>query len=436
MSTRTSLLSIIRKYFEDDPLKAAHSLETMTEAEAVSVLKSLPPNLSALAVPHLQVGYAAALLNEIPVSVCKEIVEKLDSQQAASIFMNLRAETRQKLMENLPDKIKRQIQEFLIYPEASAGRMMATDFLSLHTDIKVKDAIQKIRSAARKGSPASYAYVVNPENRLVGVLNMRDLVVAPSDDVLETVMRKDIFSVNAFTDREEVAQALSKRRYFAAPVVDSENRLLGVVKIEQLLEDAQEEATEDIQKMFGAGGDERVFSPIGFSLKMRLPWLYINLGTAFLAGFVVSLFEGLIAKITVLAVYLPIIAGQGGNAGAQSLAVVMRGLVLREISPNKAFQLTLKELGIGIVNGIAIGVVTAIIALVWHKSLMLGVVVGLAMILNLAVAGLTGAAIPLTMKAVGLDPAQCSNIILTTFTDVMGFFSLLGLAFVFQGFLI
>ena len=168
---------------------------------------------------------------------------------------------------------------------------------------------------------------------------------------------------------------------------------------------------------------------------MRLPWLYINLATAFLAGFVVSLFQGIIAKVTVLAVYLPIVAGQGGNAGAQSLAVVMRGLVMREIPTNKAWQLTLKEFWIGIVNGLAIGIVTASVAWLWHKNIMLGVVVGLAMIVNLAIAGLTGAAIPLTMKAIGLDPAQCSNIILTTFTDVMGFFALLGLAVLFQGYL-
>ncbi len=435
MRSHTPLLPIVRKYFEDDPRKAAHSLETLSEEEAVRVLKTLPSVLSSQAFPYLQDHYAAALLKEIPQDLFNQIVEKLDPQQGARIFINLPNDIRKRFLEHLPEKIKARIQELLTYPENSAGRMMMTDFLAFHGELKVKDAIQRIRLLERKKATNSYTYVVDKDNHLIGVMNMRDLLLASADATLESMMRKDVFVVNSFMDREEVARELSKRRYFAVPVVDHENQLLGVVKSDQLIQDVQKEATEDLQKMFGAGGDERAFSPIHFSLKMRLPWLYINLATAFLAGFVVSLFENIIAKITVLAVYLPIVAGQGGNAGAQSLAVVMRGLVMREIPASKAFQLTLKEFWIGIINGIAIGLVTAAIAWIWHKNLMLGLVVGLAMIFNLAIAGLTGAAIPLTMKAIGLDPAQCSNIILTTFTDVMGFFALLGLATLFQGYL-
>ena len=436
MSAKKSLLPIVKRYFENDPIAAAHSLEAMTEEEAADVLKALPPSLSAQAFPYLQVAYAATLLKDLPVDVCNAIIEKLDPQQGASILMNLSADARSQFLGFLPEKIKRQIQELLTYPEHSAGRMMNTDLLAFHTDVKTKDAVQKIRTMAKRKTPPSYAYVVSQDNQLVGVLNMRDLLLATGDETLESVMRKDVFSVNAFLDREEVAEELSKRKYFAAPVVDAEGRLLGIVKAEQLIGNVQEEATEDFQKMFGAGGDERVSSPIHFSIRMRLPWLYINLATAFLAGYVVSLFQDIIAKITILAVYLPIIAGQGGNGGAQSLAVVMRGIVMREIPAHRALLLVVKEFWIGIMNGIAIGIVTALVAIWWHHNPILGLVVGSAMIINLAVAGLTGAAIPLTMKAVGLDPAQCSNIILTTFTDVMGFFGLLGLATAFQRYLI
>lgn len=185
-----------------------------------------------------------------------------------------------------------------------------------------------------------------------------------------------------------------------------------------------------------AGGDERAFSPIGFSLRKRLPWLHVNLATAFLAAAVVALFEDVIARITVLAVFLPVVAGQGGNAGAQSLAVVMRGLVMREIPEQKVRRLLTKEVLIGTANGLIIGVVTAAIAWGWHGNPYLGVVIGLAMIVNLVAAGLSGAAIPITMKAIGLDPAQSSSIILTTVTDVVGFFAFLGFAAVFQGYLI
>jgi magnesium transporter len=225
----------------------------------------------------------------------------------------------------------------------------------------------------------------------------------------------------------------SKRRYFAAPVIDSERRILGIIKAEQLIHGVQEEVVEDLQRMVGAGGDERTFSPVSYSLKKRLPWLHVNLLTAFLAAAVVALFEDLIARITVLAVFLPVVAGQGGNAGAQSLAVVMRGLVMREIPRSRVKELVLKESWMGAVSGATTGVVTAAVAWMWHGNPWLGLVIGLAMIVNLLAAGFSGAFIPIAMKAVGLDPAQCSSIILTTVTDVVGFFAFLGFAMLFQG---
>jgi magnesium transporter len=265
---------------------------------------------------------------------------------------------------------------------------------------------------------------------------MRDLIIAPSQAALESVMRQDVFAVNAFTDREEVANELAKRRYFAAPVVDGENRLLGVVRTDQLLSHVQAEATEDIQKMFGAGGNERAFSSVSFALRKRLPWLYVNLATAFLAAGVVGLFENVIARVTVLAVFLPVVAGQGGNAGAQSLAVVMRSLVMREIPSQKAWTMIVKETCVGSLNGVLIGLVTALIAWLWYGNPYLGVVIGMAMIVNLVAAGFSGAAIPITMKALGWDPAQSSNIILTTVTDCVGFLAFLGFAVLLQSYLI
>ena len=313
---------------------------------------------------------------------------------------------------------------------------MTTSMLSFHEDLQVRDAINKIRILAQRQYPASYAYVVDNINRLVGVINMRDLMLASPEASLAKVMRREVFSVNCFMDREQMADELAKRKFFAAPVVDEDGRLLGIVKAEKLIQGIQEEATEDLQKMFGAGGDERAFSPVSFSLKKRLPWLHINLVTAFAAGAVVSMFEGIIAKITVLAVYLPIVAGQGGNAGAQSLAVVMRAIVMREIRPGESWKLVLKEGFVGIVNGLVIGTVTALVAWLWQGNMMLGVVVALAMMVNLLAAGISGAAIPLVMKSLGFDPAQSSNIVLTTVTDIVGFLSFLGFAVLFQRYLI
>jgi len=432
MPQRSALIPLVQKFFEHDPIAAAHSLETMKESDAIKVLRALPAGLTAEVFRFFSANQAAELIKDVSPEVFREIIEKLEPRQGASLFMNLSPDDRERFLEELPPKTKPIIVELLQYPENSAGRIMSTEFLAFHTGVKVKDAIRRIRFLARKNMPSSYVYVVDSEDHLAGVINMRDMVIASSNQTLENIMHVDIVAINAFLDREEVANILSKLRYFAAPIIDAEKHMLGVVKADQLLSDVQEEATEDIQKMFGAGGDERSISPVLFSVQKRLPWLYVNLGTAFLAASVVSIFEDIIARFTVLAVFLPVVAGQGGNAGAQSLAVVMRGLVMREIPRNKVWTLIMKETWVGLLNGITIGIVTALIAWVWHGNPMLGLVIGLAMIVNLLAAGFSGAAIPIAMKSMGLDPAQSSSIVLTTITDVVGFFSFLGFAVIFQ----
>lgn len=435
MTRQAFLLPLVKHIFEDDPAAAARHLEAMSEHEAVAVLKTLSPTIATNVVPHLRANYAAALLEDVPHDLFSHIISHIDPQKAAEIFARLPHEKRRSLLDHLPDKTKKLIVELLTYPADSAGRIMSPEVIAFRHDMKVKDAIAKIKHLAQKRFPASYVYVVDDENHLIGVINMRDLMLSSGDTTLEHVMRKDIFSINCFTDREIIAKELSERQFFAAPVVDNENHLLGVVKTDQLIQHVNEEATEDLQKMFGAGGDERAFSPLKFVIRKRLPWLYVNLGTAFLAAAVVALFENIIAKVTILAVFLPVVAGQGGNAGAQSLAVVMRGLVMREIPAHKIKNLIFKEAKAGFINGIVIGIVTAIVAWVWGHNPFLGLVIGLGMIVNLVVAGLAGAGIPIAMKAVGLDPAQSSSIILTTITDVVGFFAFLGFAVVFQGYL-
>lgn len=437
MEASTPLLPYVQKFFEYDPITATHALETMDEDQAVEILTVLPASISISIFHRLQIKQAASLLEKIPTETFKEIVEKMEPEQGASIFIHIADKIRTKMLSHLSDKVKKEIVDILTYPKGSVGTIMTTKYVAFRKDIKIKDAINKIRQRAQsKAPPASYLYVLNDENRLVGVINMRDLIIGIEDNTLESIMIKDVFTLNAFTDREIAANEIAKRKYFAAPVVDNENQLLGIVKADQLITQAQEEASSDVQKMFGVSADERVFSSIKFSLRKRLPWLYINLGTAFMAGAVIALFEGIIAKITVLAIFLPVVAGQGGNAGSQSLAVVMRGLVMREISPRETKKLILKECKLGLINGVVIGLVTAIIAWVWKGNPYLGLVIGLAMIVNLVAAGLAGASIPMALKAFGIDPAQSSAIVLTTVTDIVGFFAFLGFAVIFQGYLV
>ena len=436
MNDDTIYVSLIKKFFEHDISAASNMLESMKEKEAAGILQSLPSALVARIVKNLQVSYVAALFEMTDDAFFKKISPHLDPQFLTSILMQLSKESRERLRIHITGKTEGQIRELLEYPEGSIGRLMTSDFLSFNKNLPAHDAISKIRSLVKKRFPMSYAYVVDDENRLLGVLNMRDLMIASPQQLLESIMRKEVFSLHCFTDVQDAANELSKRKYFAAPVIDSENRILGVIKAERMIRGIQEDTTKDIQKMFGAGGEEKVFSSILFSLKKRLPWLHVNLATAFMAAAVVALFEGIIAKLTILAVFLPVVAGQGGNAGAQSLAVVMRGIVMREIPKDKIFSLILKEGKLGAINGAIIGVVTAFVAWTWQGSPYLGLVIGLGMLFNLIFAGLSGAAIPLFMKRVGIDPAQSSSIILTTVTDIMGFLAFLGFAVLFQNFLI
>jgi magnesium transporter len=436
MTEKSALLSITHKFFEHDLENAVHLLESMTEEEAVEILKAIPMTLAVRVVKVLQISYAATLLKDADDVFLSQITSHLDPSFAASILMRLPMDARERMTKHISEKLKGQIRELLEYPEDSIGRTMTTDFIALRGNSLAEEAIDKIRLLAKRRFPSSYVYVVDDENRLIGVLNMRDLMLAAPDETLNEISRKDIFTLHCFTDRQEAANELAKRKFFAAPVVDSDNHVLGIIKAERMIHGVQEEATKDIQRMFGAGGDERVSSSILFSLKKRLPWLHINLVTAFMAAGVVAMFEGIIAKLTILAVFLPVVAGQGGNAGAQSLAVVMRGIVMREIPKDKMLHLVFKEGKIGAINGVVIGAVTAVVAWLWYGNPFLGLVIGLGMLVNLIFAGLSGASIPLIMKQVGIDPAQSSSIILTTVTDVLGFLAFLGFAVMFQNFLV
>jgi len=436
MNTQKPLVDFIQNLIEQSPIEAVRSLERLDTDGAVQVLRELPAGAIAQVLPHLTTEIAAEAVRNLPNDVLERVSDQVEPHQWAALFGVLPASERIRIVESLPEKIRVEVRERFEFPQDSAGQMMKMDFLALLPHLTVRDTIRRIRRQARKSVSPSYVYVVDDQRHLLGVITMRDLLLARGEARLESIIQPDIFSIDAFMDREEIANLLSGRRYFAVPVVDAEKRLLGVIRTEQILSGVTEEASEDILRMFGAGANEHSFSPVGLSLRKRLPWLHVNLATAFLAASVVGMFEDTIARITILAVFLPVVAGQGGNAGAQSLAVVMRGLVMREIPRARVSSLIMRESIIGMVNGCIIGLVTAGIAWAWEGNPFLGLVIGLAMVVNLLAAGFSGAAIPIAMKSIGLDPAQSSSIILTTVTDVIGFLAFLGFAVVFQDSLI
>ncbi|MGE0192458.1 MAG: magnesium transporter [Planctomycetota bacterium] len=432
----TAALPLVQAFIERDAHAAGRTIELLEEEEGLALLASLPSDAAARVLPAVPARLAGHALVAFEAEARAATLARLEPGQIAAVLMALTEEERATIVDALDAKAKERVRELLTYPEGSAGRIMSTEFIAFHIDQRVSDTIEQIRALAAKGVPPSYGYILDREDKLAGVINMRDLVITPGHTTLDACARRDVFTLTPFMSREEVLDALTARRFFAAPVVDAEGHMLGVIRASQLVGEAQSEAGEDMLKMFGVGGDERPFSPVSYSLKKRLPWLHVNLLTAFMAAGVVAMFEDLIARITVLAVFLPVVAGQGGNAGAQSLAVVMRGLVMREIPKSKGLRLVAKEGLIGTISGVVTGLVTGLVAMVWHGNPMFGVVIGLAMIINLMAAGVSGAAIPLLMKRLGLDPAQSSNIILTTVTDVVGFFAFLGIAMLFQSSLV
>jgi len=423
--------ALVKRFIDVDAQQAALALEGLPEAEAAILLLSLPLTSAASCLDHARPDFAAAVVQKLVPEPAAFILARMEPDHAADIIRALPEPMRHGVLAGLPPDISRRVCEMLTYPEGSAGRLMKTSVLSFHQDLRVREVIARLRAKSTKRAH-SYAYVVGPEHRLLGVLNMRDLIMAQPDQTLGAIMR-EVFSVAAFTDRSELVHLARDRNYIYIPVVDAHGRLLGAVRSTDILESSETQATKEIQMMFGAGGEERALSPLRLKIARRLPWLHVNLATAFLAAGVVALFQDLIARLAVLAVFLPIVSGQGGNAGVQSLSVVLRGLVMREVRPRDAVRLIAGEVAAGLLNGLVIGAVTAAVAWLWRGNPYLGLVVGLAMVVNMAAAGLAGAAIPVAMKRLGFDPAQSSGIFLTTVTDVVGIFAFLSFAALCEG---
>jgi magnesium transporter len=436
-----SLESLVRTFAELHPEDAAHAFELLDSAESLRLMKSLPVRVAATLLERLSPHTAGPLLARLDAERIEHLLAEMSPRAACLVLNQLDDDPRQAVLDRLPTATARTLREISAYSADTAGGIMEPRVASLPIDLTAQQAIATIRKTPR--DVLHYLYVTDRERKLVGVLNMRDLLLAAPRDAIESMVKRDVLCVPATTDREEVVNLMRERKFLALPVVDFDGRLVGVVKHNEALEAGQLEAFEDLQKIVGAGADERALSPVSTVVKSRLPWLYVNLGTAFLASVVVGLFEGTIAEIAALAVLLPVVAGQGGNTGSQSLAVVMRGLALREIVPGVKKRVIRKELWGGIINGAAVAVVTGLAVFAWRMlrsdplvaGVALAAVISMAMLVNMAAAAFSGAVIPLILKAMGRDPAQSSSIFLTTVTDIVGFASFLGFATIFMSYL-
>ncbi len=384
---------------------------------------------------------AARTLRELPREVLPGVLELLDDGQIAQMVVRippddavgflevLPEERREQIASALPDSHRSELQRLLSYPESSAANRMTTRVLAVPESTTAQEAIDAIRRHTEEEvEQIFYLYVTDDAGRLRGVVPIRKLVTCPPTRPIADVMIHDPVAVRATADQEEAAQLAGKYNLLAVPVVDDDRRLLGVITIDDVIDVIKEEATEDMYRMVGLIEEEHIYTPLPRVVGRRLPWMVVNLLTAFLASWVVGLFESSIHKVSVLAVFMPIVAGMGGNGGTQTLTVITRGIALGEIGLEAGMRAMLREMLVGLAIGLATGLLTAVGAYAWRGSAALGLVLLLAMIVNMVIAGLSGAAVPLVLRALKQDPALGSGVIVTTFTDVFGFLSFLGLA--------
>ena len=422
------------EYLRHHPEEVAAFLNERSPEDTALLLARAPtPVAAAQILERLNPRVAADVLELLDDVLVRAILAVTNPAKAAPILGGLEPSNREVQLARLDERVAEQIREMLAYPADSAGALMDPRISAFGPDTTVEGALRKMRTFKEK--ELGSIYLMDKDGRLAGAVPLGEIATAEPETQLRDLIRGEPISVFVNASREEVVKALDERRVATLPVVDADSKLVGVIRYRQLVAAAEAEATMGMQTMVGVGKEERALSRVSFAVRQRLPWLEINLATAFAAAFVVGLFEGTIARFTALAVLMPVVAGQSGNSGMQALAVTMRGLALREIRPTHWPRLIWKEAGTGIINGFACAAVTGIAVYVWSQSAGLALVIGTAMVISMSVAGMSGAAVPLILKTLRQDPAQSSSIVLTTITDIAGFMTFLGLASIFASLL-
>ena len=416
---------------EMTPQMAADVVEQMAPDHSAAVLEEMAPDAAAAVVKQIKDEYSADALDGMDQVHAAAIIQHMAPDDAADVLAGMSEAHRAMVLKHLDPQAAGGLGQLLRYDADCAGGIMTTRFVRLRTTDTVEQAIEQIRQQASRAEQVYYVYVVDDKEHLLGVVSMRELILARPSMQLREVMKEKPVSVEVNDDREVVINQIREYDLPAIPVVDSQDRLVGIVTVDDVVDAMDEEFSEDVQRMVGVSGLETVTTPWASSLRSRMPWLLVNLLTATLAATVVAVFRGQIEKLVALAVLMPIIANQGGNTGQQALAVTIRALAMGEIQRHKAWPVILRELLLGITHGLLIGCICAVIAGLWWGNPGLGFVVGLAMLCNLIVASTVGAAIPLTLRKFGIDPAQSSTIFLTMITDTVGFATFLGLAKIF-----
>ena len=428
MGATSNLVNLLQKQHPADLAQLFSELPEKDRQAAFSVLVDRNSRLAMEALSELGPEAGARLLTDRSADEIVKLTQELPSDDAAAIIDYLPEELSAAVLEQIQKRpAGADVGELLEYPEQTAGRIMNPKVFALSEDMTAGEAITAVQSA-RDVEVVFYLYIIDSRRHLVGVASLRRLLLVPPTTPLKRIMTTDIISVRADMDQEEVARQVASYNLLAIPVVDEENKLVGIITVDDVIDVIKDEATEDVYRLAGVSSDDRVFTSPIESLRKRLPWLQVNLVTAFIAASVVAIFEGAIYRWSALAVFMPVVAGMGGNAATQTLTVIVRGIALGELTWANSRKALLKEAAVGIGNGVACGVVAALVVWIWKGSPALGAVIGAAMVINMFVAATAGTLIPLGLRALKVDPALASSVFITTLTDVFGFLSFLGLA--------
>lgn len=408
------------------PDVAVSVLTRQSEAELLAWIDEGTVQRAVVALRHLDADTAGRLIEEFSAKRRADVIAAMEPRDAFRCLRTIPRRRRETLVASLPPAVKREAERILRVREDSAAALMEIQPLHVTTHTHVAECLARVRNCQTR-LPRTL-FVVDNDDTLVGAIDLQALIAAASDAAIGTLMHPVKWQVDEFTTREEIAAGIGRFNVNTLPVVNLQGRFSGIIRSENLFDAVEQDALSDLQTMVGAGKDEHALSTVWTTVQKRHPWLQINLLTAFLAASVVGLFEHTIAQFTALAVLMPVVAGQSGNSGSQALAVTLRGLALREIGVNAWARVMRKEMSAGLLNGVGVALITSLSVYVWSKSPGLALVIGLAMIASMTIAGIAGAFIPIMMSRLGQDPATSSTIVLTTVTDVSGFFSFLGIA--------
>lgn len=413
------------------PSDIAKLFANLEEEEKIYIFSLLDPIVASNVLLEVDEPTREKLIASISKAELTEIVDEMATDDAADVIAELPHEEAKTVLEGIGWEESAEVQKLLKYPEDTAGGIMQTELVMINEDATIQETIEQVRTKSEEIANIHNVFIVTEDTRLAGIVPLEKLILARPHLPVKDIMNPEPIKVLVDTDQEEVARIFQKYDIVTVPVVDAGGRLLGRITIDDVMDVIEEEIFEDFYKMASLNTDERVLDSAARSLKMRFPWLLVNLATAFLAASVVKVFENTIQAVVTLAVFMPVVAGMGGNAATQTITIVVRGLALGELELKYAKKVLIKEVMVGFANGALNGIVAAIIAYLLGVNYMIGVLLFLAMIANLVIAGFSGTIIPLILKWYKSDPALSATVFVTTCTDVGGFFSFLGLASLF-----